>query len=48
MPEYVCRECETVLAPTEIDDHRGEHGAVTRVVRRDLYEEQHGEVDDAE
>ena len=46
MFEYVCRDCETVLQPDEIDGHRGEHGPVTRIVRRDLYEEEHGEVDD--
>lgn len=46
MFEYVCNECEAVLAPEEIAPHREEHDSVAvTLTRRDLYEDQHGEVD---
>lgn len=47
--EYVCRDCEEVLQADEIDHHRGIHdGPITRLIRRDLYEEQHGPIESEE
>lgn len=44
--EYVCLECGVVLQPSEVDDHLGDHTAITRIMRRDQYEDQYGEIDD--
>ena len=44
--QYVCKDCEAVLNPGETWAHKNDHGGIARLQRRDLYEAEHGEIDE--